>query len=522
MPRRPLVAAGLLAALIATRWTLAPKYLFYIDNINFARAVQEFNPMLHQPHPPGYPLFVALLKLLAVFVPSATYVQLVAGTIGSLLALLLIHQLGEEMFGPSAGWLAAALLFFQPSFWLAGIGNYVRTFLAAGATAVALMVWRAWKRPETSRWLYWSAAALGIAAGFRQELLLLLFPLLCSVFFRTGWKPVTMLKALAVLGVVSLPWLGAILWKTGGPAGLWTLYAGQFESARSASLLWGASLHENLRTAVLAGYWTGVGVLSWVWALPFLRGRMRLDEVREQLTLLAWWFVPPLLFHSLVFVHDPDATLVSIPVTALAGGWCLSRLLQERLGAGSLLQPSVARSGDEASRILVRHNPPARMPALHAEAGATCGLVAILGMAINTAVFFASPLQQRKDASFAWVKRVGIESTEAIDGIRALSVGHATLVVMNRPLVTPQQISYYLPKQPFVFLDADLRRGCPNQQARFELPPASRFIWLPPLDGSLPAPPLFRKERKLDYVDVGPGTAIQVGGCELVVAGVRP
>src|SRR5713226_235334 len=116
MTRRIILAPALLAALIATRWTLAPKYLFYLDNINFALAVRDFNPLLHQPHPPAYPLFVGLLKLLAVFIPSAEYVQLVAGTIGSLAALLLILQLGKEMFGPVVGWLAAALLFFQPSF----------------------------------------------------------------------------------------------------------------------------------------------------------------------------------------------------------------------------------------------------------------------------------------------------------------------------------------------------------------------------------------------------------------------
>src|SRR5260370_16572711 len=87
MIRRISIAIALLAALMATRWALAPKYLFYLDNINFALAVRDFNPVLHQPHPPTYALFVALLKLLTICIPSAKYVQLVAGATWSLPAL---------------------------------------------------------------------------------------------------------------------------------------------------------------------------------------------------------------------------------------------------------------------------------------------------------------------------------------------------------------------------------------------------------------------------------------------------
>jgi len=37
-----------------------PQSLEDIDTINFALGMRHFDPALHQPHPPGYPLYIAL------------------------------------------------------------------------------------------------------------------------------------------------------------------------------------------------------------------------------------------------------------------------------------------------------------------------------------------------------------------------------------------------------------------------------------------------------------------------------
>ncbi len=182
--RAAFLVLALLALVIATRWTLAPKYLFYFDNINFALALEHFNPAKHQPQPPGYPLFVGLEQVIHTFIPSVKYTQLTAGAVGSVVALLAIWYLGNLLFGPPAGILAAALLLFNPVFWLAGIGNHVRTFLTAGPIVLGICVWRTWDAECPNRWFAYTGLALGIAAGFRPELLLLFAPLWISSIFR--------------------------------------------------------------------------------------------------------------------------------------------------------------------------------------------------------------------------------------------------------------------------------------------------------------------------------------------------
>jgi hypothetical protein len=51
-----LIAAAYLAAHLPS---LAPS-LEDIDSLNFALGLRDFEPALHQPHPPGYPIYIAL------------------------------------------------------------------------------------------------------------------------------------------------------------------------------------------------------------------------------------------------------------------------------------------------------------------------------------------------------------------------------------------------------------------------------------------------------------------------------
>src|SRR6478752_219784 len=50
-----------------------------IDSINFALGLHHYDPALHQPHPPGYPVFIALgrlaLAVIHVVAPALSYVR---------------------------------------------------------------------------------------------------------------------------------------------------------------------------------------------------------------------------------------------------------------------------------------------------------------------------------------------------------------------------------------------------------------------------------------------------------------
>ncbi|HUU33335.1 MAG TPA: DUF2723 domain-containing protein, partial [Vicinamibacterales bacterium] len=67
VPARPgwagLIAVLLVAAGVAAgHLTSLPTTLEDIDSVNFALGVRDFDPGQHRPHPPGYPVYIALAK----------------------------------------------------------------------------------------------------------------------------------------------------------------------------------------------------------------------------------------------------------------------------------------------------------------------------------------------------------------------------------------------------------------------------------------------------------------------------
>ena len=70
-------------------------------------------------------------------------------------------------------------------------------------------------------------------------------------------------------------------------------------------------------------YWNLLGAAPWVAFVPHAWDRL---QNRRGGWFLLSWFVPPLVFFTLVHIHNPDHALVAIPAVCLAGAWVLSRL----------------------------------------------------------------------------------------------------------------------------------------------------------------------------------------------------
>src|SRR3989442_8705185 len=85
------VASALAVLFLALHLPFLPASLEDLDSINFALGVRHFDVAQHQPHPPGYPLFIALAKIARVAVRSeATALSLVSVVAGSLSVFALV------------------------------------------------------------------------------------------------------------------------------------------------------------------------------------------------------------------------------------------------------------------------------------------------------------------------------------------------------------------------------------------------------------------------------------------------
>lgn len=88
------------------------------DSVQFALGAQNFNVVLHQPHPPGYPLYILLTKLLNLFFRnitiSLTFLSALAGA--SLVIPLFI--LTQKMFDRSSAIIATCFYLVLPVSWV--------------------------------------------------------------------------------------------------------------------------------------------------------------------------------------------------------------------------------------------------------------------------------------------------------------------------------------------------------------------------------------------------------------------
>jgi hypothetical protein len=289
-----------------------------IDNVNLAFALEYFDPLNHQPQPPGYPLFVLFARVARYFFPSVEQTFLFITLLATGLCLPLIAALGRRMFSEWSGKAAVLLLLVNPVFWQTGATSPLRPFLALFSLLTAYCAWRCW-HGET-RYALWGAVSVGVGAGFRPELLPFLFPL-WFVSACVGTRSVkTVAAGAALLGAVVGVWTAGLVMAVGGVQELAKLLGDYIVlQSRAQSVLMGATLRGWLRQIGRVASWNGTAVFWWVWALPlmFVRGR-RLMEGSTAL-FLAIWIVPGLFMQVLVHGDNPGHTLFSVPALCLLG-----------------------------------------------------------------------------------------------------------------------------------------------------------------------------------------------------------
>ena len=113
-------AAVLALVFLAFHLPYLPQSLEDLDSINFALGVRHFDVAQHQPHPPGYPVFIAIAKAVhAVGASELTALAILslASGVAGVVALALLFAAVERSPDPRR-WLPAALVAMTaPLYW---------------------------------------------------------------------------------------------------------------------------------------------------------------------------------------------------------------------------------------------------------------------------------------------------------------------------------------------------------------------------------------------------------------------
>lgn len=219
------------------------KYPFNWDAAQFVLGVENYAVDMHQPHPPGYPLYIGVAKVLHILVSSHTalIIETVFFALVSVLVMyLLVFRIWKQR------WLAmsvALLWLVNPMFWM-----YRETALTyvidSGATLLLLLftyILFTNPRDKAARYVYYSAITLAVLGGFRPSMIVLLAPVLLVQWIYLRSKTVAGISIVLSI-TICLAWYIPMVIDTGGlaayDAASETLYS---EAASGSSGLYGAN-----------------------------------------------------------------------------------------------------------------------------------------------------------------------------------------------------------------------------------------------------------------------------------------
>ena len=332
-----------LACLLA-RLPFVAHRLWDHDSVQFALGAEHYDLAAHHPHPPGYPLYIALLKILGLLGvgPGNAMVALtlVAAACGAFCLPWLVRALWSAAPGDhgadsgasafSVALFASALYIFQPILWF--YGELPLLYAVEGGLTVVL-AWAVARMPD-GRWaLVRAAALLALAAGLRPSSLALLAPLFAFGWFRARragaarWGDTVL--AGAVGGALILSWALPLFAAAGGYAAWKAIGDEHFRTLLPmTSILYGAGVgalrHNTLLVAKWAaqGLFPGAAVLAIVGVLEPGRLRAAIDGLLrpffDRSGFLLAWALPAMAFFALFHITKAGYTLVHLPALLVA------------------------------------------------------------------------------------------------------------------------------------------------------------------------------------------------------------
>jgi hypothetical protein len=273
LPFRPALLTGLLAAVfLLAHLPFLPPSLEDIDSINFAMGVREFDVARHQPHPPGYPLFIAMgkastavLAAMGLDAPEARGLAIWSALLGAAL-IPLLFLLFRSLADDRRAWWAAVVVAGAPVFWFTALRPLSDTAgLAFAIAAQALLASVIVGRGRAGA-LAGGAFVATLAIGVRSQAFVLTLPLLLWALVRPG-AAIAARYRVAALGAAlagGLVWAVPLVVASGGPSAYVASLGSQAgEDFAGVVILW------TMRSARLAAQ-ALIHTFLWPWGLPWL------------------------------------------------------------------------------------------------------------------------------------------------------------------------------------------------------------------------------------------------------------
>jgi len=305
---------------LVTRLPFQSHLLYDHDSVQFALGLKNYDVYLHQPHPPGYFLYVQTAQLIEFFLHDANSSFVWISTVAGAFTVAVIYNLGSAIFSRRDGWWAAILAVVSPLFWFFGEVALSYSVAAFFSSVVALGAWRILNGDD--RWIYPLSITLGIAAGFRQDLGMFLGPLWLLAVVQRSWRVFSPAFVIVLLSIAL--WFIPMLIATGGATRYFAATSELWQYNNASSAIWHAPLETRVDTVLtlvgVLSYGVGLGTIFLVFASYVVIRRWEwLLLAPKKAIFFVTWIAPALLFFIIFFIppYKYSYGLVLLPALIL-------------------------------------------------------------------------------------------------------------------------------------------------------------------------------------------------------------
>lgn len=321
--RKSLLA--LAAVFLAVHLPFLPPTLEDIDSINFALGVRDFDVARHQPHPPGYPLFVVLGKMSTPMFRAAgvtapepralAFWSVVSAAALVFLVFAFVRALDDSDW---RAWWTTVVVAASPLVWftaLRPLSDMTGLAVAMGAQVLAARVVAG---RASSRALLAGAFLAGLAIGIRSQTFLLTLPLLglALALPRHGIRVRDRIAALGTAAAGVLVWGIPLVVASGGLESYLAALGSQAgEDFSGVVMLWTARRARVALDALLFSFlwpWGHLVAGGIVVAVAVFGGVRVLWQRPRVLGVLLAGYLPYAVFHLLF--HETATVRYALPL----------------------------------------------------------------------------------------------------------------------------------------------------------------------------------------------------------------
>ena len=209
------------------------------DSYSFGLALDHYSLTLQQPHPPGFPIYITLGRILRFLIGDALTALTTLSALSGAASIVLVYLIGRiiDPNYPSTGLFAALMIAFLPVHWLTS-EKALSDALGLAAILIPLWLWARWIQQASTTKPWVPALLSGLALGVRPQNALPFLLLAVYLVFhrRRAFHPFSILAFM----------LGVLLWLIPTALSIGDIVSGDVWSGR----LWLSSLEHGLRRYV--------------------------------------------------------------------------------------------------------------------------------------------------------------------------------------------------------------------------------------------------------------------------------